>query len=135
MLARRRSPSRLIALAPLVDVFLILLIFFMVTSTFLDLDMIPAVSSDEAPGAPTETPAATPALIRLGADDQPVFRGRAVALAELTAMLAADPAGLDRPILILPSARASMQALVSVIDGLTLAGAASVQVVQLEALP
>ena len=47
-LARRPAPRSLISLVPLVDVLLILLVFFMVTSTYLDLDMIPTLDRTEA---------------------------------------------------------------------------------------
>ena len=46
----------LITMTPLVDVMMILLVFFMVTSTYLDLDMMPMVQSDSegmvAPSGP-----------------------------------------------------------------------------------
>ena len=49
-LARYHSDKALISLVPLIDVMLILLVFFMVTSTYLNLDMIPFVErSEEAP--------------------------------------------------------------------------------------
>ena len=40
-LSRSKPPQRLISLVPMIDVLLIMLVFFMVTSTYLDLDMIP----------------------------------------------------------------------------------------------
>ena len=55
------------SLVPLVDAMLILLIFFMVTSSFLDLDMLPLSATEDGSSAaptPTET-AATPVFIRL----------------------------------------------------------------------
>ena len=135
MLARRRHPARLIPLTPLVDVFLILLIFFMVTSSFLNLDTIPAMQGDEArQTAANPTAEAAPALVRVAPDGRAVYRGQSLSAEDLAVALAQAPEGLSsRRILILPSARAPMQALVSVIDSLTLAGAGSVQVVQLEA--
>ena len=65
----------LISLVPLVDVMMILLVFFMVTSTYLDLDMVPVVEQADAPlvpaePAPAEKSAASPFLIRLAADGQ-----------------------------------------------------------------
>ena len=67
---RRPRPARaLISLVAMIDVLLILLVFFMVTSTYLDLDMIPAVSQDgEASSGTTETATAQPLLVRIGAD-------------------------------------------------------------------
>jgi biopolymer transport protein ExbD len=51
-LKRPRPPRALISLVAMIDVLLILLVFFMVTSTYLDLDMIPAVSQNEENSSP-----------------------------------------------------------------------------------
>jgi biopolymer transport protein ExbD len=52
MQLRRRIPSpRLISLVSMVDVLLIMLVFFMVTSTYLNLDMIPMTQSAGGPAA------------------------------------------------------------------------------------
>ena len=48
-LTRRTEGGPALSLVPLIDVMLILLVFFMVTSTYLDLDMIPKVDQAEAP--------------------------------------------------------------------------------------
>ena len=76
-LKRPKPPRALISLVPMIDVMLILLVFFMVTSTYLNLDMIPAVQrADRVP--PTE---AAPngdggsLMIRIAADGAPVIRG------------------------------------------------------------
>ena len=45
-LARPNRPLPVVSIVPLVDVLLILLIFFMVTSTFLNLDMVPLVERE-----------------------------------------------------------------------------------------
>ena len=68
----RRKPTRpLISLVPMIDVMLILLVFFMVTSTYLNLDMIPALAQSNRPvpsqAAKTETVSET-LLIRIGTD-------------------------------------------------------------------
>ena len=49
MLKRRSRNGPLISLVPMIDVMLILLVFFMVTSTYLNLDMIPAVRQQDPP--------------------------------------------------------------------------------------
>ncbi len=135
MLARRKQQGRLIPLTPLVDVFLILLIFFMVTSSFLNIDMIPAFAQDEAPsagGAPSETSSSV--LVRINPDGRLIYRSQSYGAAQFVEVLAEQSADISQAnIVVLPSARATMQALVSVVDSLTLAGAQSVQVVQLEA--
>ena len=48
--ARRKRLGPLISMTPMIDVLFILLVFFMVTSTFLDLDMIPLIGGAR-PGA------------------------------------------------------------------------------------
>ena len=69
--ARSDRPTRaVISLVPMIDVLLILLVFFMVTSSYLNLDMIKMVEPAGA-GAPSQpTSAATPLMIRLAADGQ-----------------------------------------------------------------
>lgn len=143
-LSRPRSFRNVISLAPMIDVMMILLVFFMVTSTYLDLDMIPAVAQQDAPpdSAPSTTDASAASaradtlLIRLGADGIPSLRGRSL-----------DPAALDRAvrthlqnaplgqIIVLPSGAAAMQSLVSVMDIAAGAGAERLRVVRLEANP
>ncbi len=129
----RRSPVRSpISLAPMIDVLLILLVFFMVTSTYLDLDMIPAISPDaEAVTGPATTPGTT-LLVRVGADGVPAIRGRALSGPALAETLRA--AAPERPrVLVLPSGAAPVQALVSVMEAATRAGLNDVRVLRLEA--
>ncbi len=136
LLNRPAPPKAVISLVPMVDVLLILLVFFMVTSTYLNLDMIPAVEQNEdAPAAPTDAAqeAGPPLLIRLGADGVPTIRGRALDTAGLESLL------LDRVqsdpftrVLILPSGAADMQALVLLMDTATRLGVTNMSVIRLE---
>ena len=136
-LKRRSHNGPLISLVPMIDVMLILLVFFMVTSTYLNLDMIPAVRQQDQPAATAATPGRTgTAMIRLGADGVPVLRGQPL-----------DAAGLDRAlrdllageplaqVLILPSGGATTQALITVMDVATRAGVQRLRVIRLEARP
>lgn len=130
-------PKRLrsgITLAPMIDILMILLVFFMVTSTFLDLDMIPAVPASDSP-APAPTGAAGDGaviLIRVGADGLPTVQGQPLTPAGLQdrLRLALDDTPALR-VIVLPSGSAPMQALVSVLDQATQAGAQNLQVVRL----
>ncbi len=152
-LRRRKRAGASISLVPMIDVLILLLIFFMVTSSYLNLDFIPAVQTDNPePGLdpdaalPPETEAQTvpagavlPArtlLVRLQADGQAVIAGRRLTSADVTtdvaARLALQP---DLPVVILPSGAADTQALVSLMDALAAAGAASVRIVRVEAAP
>ncbi|SEK03461.1 biopolymer transport protein ExbD [Cribrihabitans marinus] len=129
----RPRPSRApVSLVPMIDVLLIMLVFFMVTSTYLDLDMIPAVDSAEGAAPGPAAAADGTVLIRLGADGRPAIQGRSLLHGELAAHLAARP---DAQVIVLPTGAATMQALVSVMDTVTGAGVTRMRVVRLEARP
>jgi len=141
-LARKARKTRLISLVPLVDVMLILLVFFMVTSTYLDLDMVPMIDrSDPEAALPllrsgNGQTASAPLLIRLGADGRAYVRGAALNPASLTIAIKARLAELtDAQIIVLPSAHASVQSLVSLMETASGAGATALRVVRLEEAP
>lgn len=145
-LTRPRPLRNVISLAPMVDVMMILLVFFMVTSTYLDLDMIPAVAQQDRPGESTATPDAAdtagtadpPAtlLIRLGADGRPAVGGQPLSVAAFGAFLRERfEAAPETRVIVLPSGGADMQALISVMDTATTAGARNLRVVRLEPRP
>lgn len=135
---RLRRPARagaVLSLTPLVDVLLILVVFFLVTSTYLDLAMIPMVETeDDAPAqAPPAPDAAGPLLIRLAADGQAWLSGRPLDADALAAAVATR--GAAAAVLVLPSPAAPAQALVRVLDMAAAAGARQVRVVRIEAAP
>lgn len=136
ILKRPPPPPALISLVAMIDVLLILLVFFMVTSTYLDLDMIPVLSRDSEQGQATPQNKAQPLLVRIGADGAPVIRGQTVSFEQFGALvqarLSAEP---TLPVMILPTGVAQTQALVSVMDAATKAGARQVRVIRLEARP
>lgn len=133
-LNRPTRPRALISLVPMIDVMLILLVFFMVTSTYLNLDMIPAVKpAQDSTTTNSQSPAAT-LMIRLGADGIPVLRGAALSSDSLRATLTA--AAADAPltqVVILPSGAATTQALISVMDAAAQSGITRLRVLRLEA--
>ncbi len=135
-LRRPRPAPALISLVAMIDVLLILLVFFMVTSTYLNLDMIPAVSQDSDARQITDGERAQPLLVRIGADGQPVIRGKPMSLEQFDALIRSrlntEP---TLPVMILPTGVARTQALVSVMDAATKAGARQVRVIRLEARP
>lgn len=122
----------------MIDVLMILLVFFMITSTYMDLRMMPLAETTDPDAAAPGTAPADPRLLVLvlGRDGSVRQGGRsldAAALQQLVqARLASDP-GLE--ISILPSGQADAQALVALLDALTRAGATRVQVLRLEAPP
>ena len=132
---RRRRTGPLISLVPMIDVMLILLVFFMVTSTYLNLDMIPAArQQDQSPTQSVTNDTAKTIMIRLGADGTPVVRGQPLTLTALGSMveqiLGTEPLS---QIMVLPSGAATTQALIAVMDTVTQAGAVRLRVIRLEA--
>jgi len=127
-LSRRKRNAALITMTPLVDVMLILLVFFMVTSTYLDLDMMPMVQSEAESSGSNSGPSPT-LLIRITADGAAVLRGQPLSAAVLSAALQENP---NARVLILPSGGSNVQGLVSAIQTVTEAGADNVRVVRLE---
>ena len=136
-LARSKPPKALISLVPMIDVMLILLVFFMVTSTYLNLDMISMVeTSDDAPSTAQSASETPPLIIRLNASGVPVVRGQPQTPQSLTRLiqdkLTDDPLA---SVVLLPSGNANTQSLVSVMDTATLAGATRLRLIRLEARP
>ncbi len=137
-LNRKRRVGMIISVTPLVDVMMILLVFFMVTSTYLDLDMIPLVGGDR-PGGRAEAPVpveqvqqGSSLLVRLAADGRVYVSGEQVGLDGLRALVQIRVATRpSTPVLVLPSGAASTQALVSLMDAIALAGGRNVRVVRL----
>ena len=119
----------LITLTPLVDVMMILLVFFMVTSTYLDLDMMPMVQQQDDTSGAASGPAPT-LLIRIPADGAARLHGQPLTAGSLAIALQEQPGAR---VLILPSGGANVQGLVSAIQAATEAGAENLRVVRLEA--
>jgi len=137
-LSRKDDSRQLISLVPMIDVMLILLVFFMVTSTYLNLDMIPVV--DQAEDQPSTTINTTgessTLLVRIGADGAAYVRGTVLDTESLAALVQARLT--ENPLLsviLLPSTRATTQALVSTMDTLTRAGATRLRLMRLEGQP
>ena len=117
----------------MIDVMLILLVFFMVTSTYLNLDMIPMVDRAEAEAPPANaTGDGSTLLVRIGADGQAYLRGQPLDPAAIAARIAADPL---TSVILLPSTRATTQSLVSTMDTLTTAGVTRLRLMRLEGEP
>ncbi len=134
---RSNAQPAQISLVSMIDVLMILLIFFMITSTYLDLGMIPMAEQRDDP-APQTSATATGGtlLIRLGPDGIARVQGQPQTPETLTAMftvhLAAAPGAA---VMVLPSGNANAQALVSVLDTATRAGVQNLRILRLEAAP
>jgi biopolymer transport protein ExbD len=128
------------SLVAMIDVLMILLFFFMVTSTYLDLDMVPLVegNSDGAPppDASSAGSGSNALLIRLGSDGQAFVQGRSQPADRLGALIVerlADNPALE--VVILPSGQANVQALAWLMDVSAAAGAERLRILRIEALP
>lgn len=128
-----------VTLVPLIDVLFILLVYFMVTSVYRDLDMIPVSRQADLPPAPTPTSTsatsdagegAARVLLRIGADGAASLRGAAVDAGALAALAARDPVP---QVLILPSGAAPLGALTDVLDALAAAGLTDTRLVRVAA--
>ena len=135
-LNRPSQPKALISLVPMIDVMLIMLVFFMVTSTYLNLDMVPVSQQSDpaaAPAAESGDGAGATIFIRLGPDGLAYVRGQPLAGADLSAFLRArlseEPL---TPVVVLPSGRADTQSLVTLMDLATQAGSARLRIIRLE---
>lgn len=121
-----RSRS-LISLTPLIDVVFILLLFFMLASSFVDLNTI-VLDAPTAGAAPSSDTGALLIEVRL---DGVRFAGRYMPLEELTAMVAQrlgeNP---DRRVLVQPGAGVNLQRTVRVLDRLSGIGATHLSLMQ-----
>jgi biopolymer transport protein ExbD len=112
----------------------------MVTSTYLDLDMVPLVegNSDDAqpPDASSAGSGSNALLIRLGSDGQAFVQGRSQPADRLGALIAERLAGNPAlEVVILPSGQANVQALAWLMDVSAAAGAERLRILRIEALP
>ena len=127
---RPSPPKRLVTLVPLIDVMLILLVFFMVTSTYLDLNMVPVVERGAAPATSGANGSPQTRLVRIAADGTAYFRGQPLSdavLGELSRDLDQNPL---LSVLVFPSAQANTQALISTMEDLTAIGASRLRLVR-----
>ena len=131
------KPRNLISLVPMIDVMLIMLIFFMVTSTYLNLDMIPvfqrsdetsAASSNQTKNANNDT-----MLVRLSADGTAYYLGRSINNDELTQLIKNQVNKFPSTnILLFPSNHTQTQSLVTLMDTITKAGGTRLRIIRLE---
>lgn len=134
-LKRPRHRRSIISVVSMIDVMMILLFFFMVTSTYLNLDMVPALQkADDAPLATgTATPSST-LMIRIAADGTAMVGGQAFDAAALTTLLRSRlQTSPLTPIVLFPSGAAHLQDLIRTMDIVTRAGAVRVKVIRIEA--
>ncbi|WP_339781990.1 biopolymer transporter ExbD [uncultured Thalassospira sp.] len=125
--SRYRSPSPVIGLTPLIDVVFILLVFFMLASSFLDwrgYEMSVSVQ-DKSASSPVDNP---PALVRIDGSGAITLNGDAVPLDTLAGRLQNQYAGAQ--VHLQPVNGAKLQLLVHVMDVLGRGGIHNVDLIE-----
>lgn len=112
-LALRRKTRRRLSMTSLIDVIFLLLLFFMLSSTFSRFGTVDLMAADAGQGATGETP---PLFLRL-APESLSLNGEEVALADLKARLQGETTGAEDPTQVLLSltGEVSAQRLVDVL--------------------
>lgn len=119
-----RPARRTLSLTPLIDVVFLLLMFFMLASTFARFSVV-EVSLAGARGTAQEIEA-RPVLLTVGADGALRLNGEAVVAGELKARLVGLAGGEPTSVIVRPSAEASSQDIVTALERATGAGVGGV---------
>lgn len=129
-LPRRRAGvlASTVELTPLIDVVLLLLIFFMVSTTFLRHRAIAVALPDAASAVPVEA-RAVPLLVQVGAAGEMFVDGRPLANAGANALAAALAARYEagRPLRLAADRNARHEVVMRVLDAAARAGFVDVQ--------
>jgi biopolymer transport protein ExbD len=121
---RRKTRTSFINIAPLVDVVFLLLLFFVLTHHFAQNELMEMVLPKAATGAADTLDAVT---VYIGQEGGISIEEEPVSLEEMTRRMA-DPDGEAPPVRIAAHAKAPVDALVGVMDALSMAGRRSVHV-------
>ncbi len=119
-----RPPRRTLSLTPLIDVVFLLLMFFMLASTFAKYSVVD-VSLAGSQGA-RQAAQARPVLLTVGADGALRLNGEGITAAEIGDRLHALAGGERMPVIVRPSADARSQDIVTALERATAAGVGSV---------
>ncbi len=126
-LGRPKTGRQIISLTPLIDVVFILLVFFMLTTSFMDLRTVQLTPPKI--GAPM-TKAAPPIVIELH-DDGAWIGGDMLNGAALAARILKErQSAFTRPVVLRPAPGVAVQAVVKILDDLTLAQIDGVHLIQ-----
>lgn len=128
MLSRPHRSGRRITLVPLIDVLFILLVYFMVTSVYRNLEIIPVVQAQEPAEGVASAAQGETLLLRIAADGSVALRGETLNAGALRDVLGQA----SGKVLILPSGSAPLWALTEVLDAVTVAGVTNARLVRLE---
>ena len=113
-------PRRSVNLTPLIDVVFILLMFFMLTSTFSQWRSVELLS----PAASQAPVAQTPQLVLLAENGSLSFSQTDIVIPHYSELASDKLAALEtgRPLLIVPAAEATVQDMISTLEGLQALG-------------
>lgn len=124
---RNRGSSPMIGLTPLIDVVFILLIFFMLASSFLDWKGF-EMSVSITDGKTTSQSDVRPVTVNVDANGGLSINSEAVSLSNLAPTLVRDYAG--SPVRLRPINGASLQHLIDVMDALGRGGVTDVEFIE-----
>lgn len=119
-------------MTPMLDIVFILLIFFIVTASFMKETGVSVHSLSKAPVDPNVDPAVAFA-VQISADNRITIKGREVELASVSAYLESVKAEMpDFNVVVLASDESDAKTLVAVVDAIRLTGIDSVPVGRLD---
>ncbi|ESR23886.1 ExbD/TolR family protein [Lutibaculum baratangense] len=119
-----RPPRRTLSLTPLIDVVFLLLMFFMLASTFAKYSVV-EVSLAGSGGGPVQEEA-RPVLLSVGSDGAFRLNGEPVAADDIRARLVELAAGQPTSVIVRPSAEARSQDIVAALERAKGAGVGNV---------
>ncbi|WP_321339671.1 biopolymer transporter ExbD [Breoghania sp.] len=124
---RARTRRRPIGLTSLIDVIFLLLLFFMLASTFSNYQALPLAGGGQATAAVRED-AVRPALLRIHGEGRMDINGQSVSAETLAGMLADLKESETTRVAIWSGEDASVQDVVSAMDAVVAAGLSSILV-------
>lgn len=129
----RKNDESNVDLTPMLDVVFILLIFFVVTATFLSETAIDAASNENNETPPEQDDQKKNILIELGANNDIILNGEPRPILESQIRSNIDRLKAENPaasVIIKPHVRSSVNTLVTVMDSARQAGIASISIVE-----
>ncbi|MDX1490206.1 MAG: biopolymer transporter ExbD [Pseudohongiellaceae bacterium] len=130
--AKKNDESN-VDLTPMLDVVFILLIFFVVTATFLSETAIDAASNENNETPPQQNDDKKNILFELGANDEIILNGEPRPILESQVRSNIDRLKAENPaasVIIKPHERSSVQVLVMVMDSARQAGITGISIVE-----
>jgi len=130
---KRKNDESNVDLTPMLDVVFILLIFFVVTATFLSETAIDAASNENNEAPPEQDSDKKNILIELGANNDIILNGEARPILESQIRSNIDRLKAENPdasVIIKPHVRSNVNTLVAVMDSARQAGISNISIVE-----